>query len=158
VDERHAQVQENGVDLRGCCLSQSCLGIERRTDIVAFELQHATKCLCRRRIIVDDENGGAPGLRSLKRRPGGDGPGPGEEWLQPRGRAAFGRLPRPSGQADLSESEKRRHFRSAFAAMIGNVLQATAVTVSHGYRSKPVADPRADRASCKRITVRSDKV
>ena len=65
VDERHAEIQDDGVRVTRLDLAEPGLGIGRTADLVAFESQNAGERLPCGIVVIDDEKTG--GRRGLDR-------------------------------------------------------------------------------------------
>ena len=56
VDQRHPQVEDDGVGLAARRLAQARFGVHRRPDVVALEPQHPGERLRHPLVVVDDED------------------------------------------------------------------------------------------------------
>ena len=64
VDERHSQVQDDGVGLAFVGDAKTVLGGYGRTNLIPFQPQHAGKRLSDALVVVDDENFRGAGCRT----------------------------------------------------------------------------------------------
>jgi len=62
VDERHAEVEDDGIRMPLRRFSQAVFGAHRGPDGVAFKTEHPGKCLRHALIVVDDEDLGCSGF------------------------------------------------------------------------------------------------